>query len=168
MVEMWCEKNELKVDKMTEGAGLAAAKLGIERLAVVLDEIEPALVGETAHDVERRRIAEDADADDRARTRPHGRLELAGVHVDGIERDVDDLELEPVLLQRMIGGGPRDRRHDHLVAALQRPLFLVEQRRDGEQIGGGTGVRHHRIFAAVIGGERGLESGDVWADRELA
>ena len=168
MVEMWCEKNELKVDKMAEGAGLAAVKLGIDRFAIVLDEIEPALVGETAHHVERRRIAEDADADDRARARPHGRLELAGVHVEGIELDIDDLELEPVLLQRMISGGPRDGRHDHLVAALQRPVLLVEQRGDGEQVGGGAGVHHHRIFASVIGGERRLERGDVWAHGEPA
>ena len=78
---------------MAERTGLAVAELGIHRFAIVLDEIHAALVGKAPHHIERCRVAEDADAYDRSGARPHGGFELAHIHVDGIELDVDDFQL---------------------------------------------------------------------------
>ena len=69
-----------------------------------------------------RRVAEDADGHDHPRARRQRRLELRDVHVERVELDVDEPQLQAVLLQRMEGRRPRDRGHDDFVAALQRTL----------------------------------------------
>ena len=154
--------------KMAERPGFLAAELGVHGFAVVFDEIQAALVGEPPHDIQSRRIAENADAQDGAGPRSDGRFELAAIHIDGLKLDIHDLELETVLLQRMVGGGPGNCRHDHLIAALQRAIFLIEERGHGEQVGGRSGIHHHRVLALVIGGKSFLESRYICADGEAA
>ena len=138
---------------VAEGPGLPAGELGVHRFAIVLDEVEAVAVGRGAHDVEGRRVAEDADADDRARALPDRALEHRHIHVERLELDVEDLELQSVLLQRVIGRGPGDRRHDHLVAARERALLLVAERRDRDEVGGRAGIDHDAVLAPMIGGE---------------
>ena len=142
----------------TERPGLPATELGIHRFAIVLDEVEAMTVGEIPDHVQRARIAEDADPDDQARARRQRLGQLRDVHVERLQFDIDEAQLQPVLLQRVIGGAPGNGRDDHLVAALQRPVLLEEQRGHGNQVCRGARVGHHRVLAAEIAGELVLES----------
>ena len=142
---------------MAEGAGLLAAQFGVEGLAIVLHEPKAVFVREGAYHVQRRRVAEDGNADDGPGLRRQGFLERPGVHIHGIQFDVHEPEPEPVLVQRMIGGGPGNRRHDDLVASLERPLLDVEQAGHGHQVGRRAGIDHHRVTPPVVIGESALE-----------
>ena len=68
----------------------------------------------------------------------------------------------------MIGSTPRDRGNDNLVAALERLVFFVEQRRNGDEIGGGAGIDHHPVAHSEVPGEFLLEGRDFFAHREAS
>ena len=91
---------------VAEGTGFFAAQFGVERLAIVFEEIQAVVVGEGADDVQRRRIAEDGNGDDGLGFRAQCRLQLGGVDVERVQLYIDEAEPEAVLLQRMKGGGP--------------------------------------------------------------
>ncbi len=91
---------------VAEGAGFFAAQFGVERLAIVFEEIQAVVVGEGAYDVQRRRITEDGNGDDGLGFRAQRRLQLGGVDVERVQFYIDEAEFQPVLLQRVIGGGP--------------------------------------------------------------
>ena len=132
-------------------------------------KIEAVRVAERAHDVERRRVAEDADGHHHPRPRRQRRFELRHVHVQRVELDVDEPQLQPVLLQRMEGRRPRDGRHDDFVAALQRPVArrgTAPRRRPGSPTSPSS--PSPRASTPNLRGERLLEAADVLAHREPA
>ena len=54
----------------------------------------------------------------------------------------------PYCCSGMVGRRPGNRRHDHFVAALQRTVALVEQRRHGNEVGRRSRVDHHGMLHA--------------------
>ena len=114
------------------------ASSAFERLTIVLDKIKKPFVGKASDHIERRRIAENAHADDCAGPRSDRRRKLRCVEVNGFEFNIDDLQPQSILLQRMVGRRPGDCWDYDFIATQKRALFLVEQRGDGKKICGGT------------------------------
>ena len=112
-----------------------AVEFGIQRFAVVFQKIQAVFVGERPDGGQVGRVAENGNGDDGPGLGRQGVLQGAGVDVEGLKLYINEAELEPVLLQRVVGSGPGNRRHDDLVTALQRLLFLMEQGGDGDQVG---------------------------------
>ncbi len=153
---------------VAERAAEPAVEAGAHRLAVVLEHDEVVRVAERPYAIERRGIAENADGDDHARVRRQRGLELRRIHVERVELDVDEPQLQPILLQRMECRGPRNGGHDDFVSPLQWPIRSVKQRRDADEISGRSRVDHHRVLHAEARCERVLEEAHLLAHREAA
>ena len=89
---------------------------------------------------------------------------------EGARVDVDPHGDEPELHQRPGGGGPGERRHEHLVpgppvaVAMRAPEHGV----DHEQVRGRSGIDLQRVTAADPAGELRLEGADTLAHGEAA
>ena len=153
---------------VAERAAQAAVQAGAQRLAVVLEHDEVVCVAERPDSIQRSRVAENAHRDDHPRARREGGFEIRHVHVERVQLDVDEPQLQAVLLKRVKRRGPRDGRHDDFVAALQRSRRPVEQRRHADEVRGRSRVDHHRVLHAEARRKRVLEQPNLLAHGEAA
>src|SRR6185503_20527671 len=78
---------------------------------------------------------------------------------------VNEPETQSVLLQRVIGRGPGNRRDDDLVPTLQGTIPFVAQGGDAYEVGRRAGVDHDGVRHPELGGERFLEAPYFFAHR---
>src|SRR5437016_350844 len=119
-------KKEAKGIHGSERAGLAASNLGVHRFTIVFEQVKAVLPSEFLDDVQRGRVAQDTHGDDHTSLWSQSTLQLPHVHIQSLQLDVDESQLESVLLERMKRGTPRDRGNNHLICALQRPVFFIK------------------------------------------
>ena len=121
------------------------------------------LPSEFLDDVQRGRVAQDTHGDDHTSLGSQSTLQLPHVHIQSLQLDVDESQLESVLLERMKRGTPRDRGNNHLICAFERPVFFIKQRREGDEIGGRSGIRHHSVTHSEISRELLLKGSYLFA-----
>ena len=143
------EEGTERVD-VTERAARLPAERGSHRLAVVLQQVEAVAIAECSQHVEGARIAEDADGNDHARARGQRSRKLRHVDVQRVQIDVNEAEPQPVLLQRIVRGRPRNRGDDDLITSLQGSLLLVEECGDSHQVGRRSRADHQRVLDAEL------------------
>ena len=90
-------------------------------------------------------VAEQVDGEDGLRARPDRGVGEVEVHVEGVDVDVDETQLEAVLLKRVVGGRPGDRGHENLVARVQIDLGVEHRGRDRDEIRAATRVHHDGV-----------------------
>src|SRR5688500_2646022 len=85
-----------------------------------------------------------------------------------MEIDSDKTQSEPILLERVVRSGPRERWHDDHVSTSERTIFLVAQRRNPDEIRSRPRAQHQRVLDTELQGKVLLEPADAGADRQLA
>jgi hypothetical protein len=153
---------------VAEGSAEPPVQARAHGLAVVLEQDQVVRVAKRPNAIERGRVAQNADRDDHPGTRSERGFQPGDIHVQRLELDINESQLQPVLLQRVERGRPRDRGDDHFITPLQRPGRAVEQRRNADEIRRRSRVDHDRVFHAESGGEGVLERADTIAHREAA
>ena len=126
-----------------EPAGLSPGE-GAQALAVVLDEIRAVPLRLRLPPVEMGGVAQDGAA----HHQPGVGVGVARGSIPGLVY-VGQHDIQAILHQGGVGGAPGHRRHQHLVAALQRVVGLVKEASHGQEIGRGAGVGHDTVLLAM-------------------
>ncbi len=135
-----------------EGAGAPAMARRADRLGGVLDQRQPAAVGDRLKALPLAGRTVEIDAEDRLGLRPDRRLDRVGIEAPGVGQDVDQHRLGADIDDRRDRGDPGDVRRDDFVAGADPQRGEREMQRRGR-------MRHgHRMSDADIVGEHALEA----------
>lgn len=149
-----------------EGAALPPGERSSHGFAVVFEQIKAVFIAKRAHLIERGRISQNADRHYHAGFGCQCAFELADVHIERLQVDVHKSKFQPVLLERMKSGCPRNRRNDNLISAFQRGFVFVEQGRNADEIGRRSRIDHYGMTATELSLELFLETPDVLSHGE--